>query len=332
MPKGHIPIHVVLDKSEKHDNMYRPYNFEPTPRLYLELLENKAKIRTDLRDKEYIPPQEFIEQEQKRSEVDTKQEEKRSENKEEHSQHKEHRSEHSQHKEHRSEHSQYKEHRSERSQHKEHRSERSQHKEHRSEHSEHKEHHKHHHKEHGKRHEEKEHHHKHYHKHDSRLKEILKTGSHEKSKTSATEKKLPPPSLAELQSGIKGDGRLHVSPYASTGSTEELARKKILIRKLELLRQRNPSIPIYTELTDLATLERDNMIYERQTHIETSIDSYKKYLIVAFTGIEWFIGYMIGLDARGLADSQMKNMKPYEDLLVELSEKTYVEPNRRMAL
>jgi len=315
MPKNHIPILVVLDKSEKHDNTYRPYNFGSTPRLYLELLENKGKVRPELRDKEYIPPPEFMEQEQKaqakRSEV-TKEEEKHIPSVTKHEE-----GEHRGSKHHDAE---------DRSRdHGEGRHRDRHHKEHR---------HKHHHKEH-KDDEEDKHHHKHHHrKHgerSSRIREILKTshkkGSHEKTETET--KKVPPPSLAELESGMKGDGRFHVSQYASTGSTEELARKKILLRKLDLLRQRNSSIPTYTEISSLDTLERDTMIYERQTQIETSIDSYKKYLIVAFTGIEWFIGYMIGLDARGLADSQMKNMHPYEDLLVELSEKTYVEPDRR---
>ena len=266
MPKSHRPLHVILDKAEiRSSGIYRPFHFEPTQRLYLELLENKDKVKKELRDKEYIPPQEFIEQEEKKSKEVAPLPIEHSIKKESHQHHHRHHNHH-------------------------------------------------------RRHHEKP---KHRHESKSPLKEILK--NHERS----SEKKGVPPSLAEIESGMKGDGRLHVSQYSSLGNTEELARKKILMRKLDIFRKNNSTIPTYTDLTDLSTLEQDNMIYERQSQIETSIDSYKKYLIVAFTGIEWFIGYMIGLDARGLADAQMKNMKPYNDLLVELSEKTYVSPDKR---
>ena len=59
MVKKHKTFKVVKVPLDYFPNS-QPANFPPMPILYLELLENKDKVKKEFRNKDYIPPQERI--------------------------------------------------------------------------------------------------------------------------------------------------------------------------------------------------------------------------------------------------------------------------------
>jgi hypothetical protein len=72
------------------------------------------------------------------------------------------------------------------------------------------------------------------------------------------------------------------------------------------------------------SLDKIHDLYAQQVKeimISTNANSYRKYIIVGFLGLEFFAIKVLGLDMAGFTESQFQSMQRYDQLLVELGEK-----------
>ena len=170
-----------------------------------------------------------------------------------------------------------------------------------------------------------------------RLDEILRTEKRE-SRPQDPEKresqKTPPghirlpPNLSEIEKGQKGsmfsvNGT--VKDVSSGGENEAVAKRELLFR-FSILRKSYPmaTIPEYTEYSDLETMKKSYDDTVRHIHLDSTVDSYKKYLVWGFMGVEYILGNWFKFDMSGFTQQQVLSMSSYERLLIELGEKSYV--------
>lgn len=108
---------------------------------------------------------------------------------------------------------------------------------------------------------------------------------------------------------------------------EEKERKdkaELLFKFMVLKKQyKNIEIPDFTEHSDMDTMKR---VYEqiiRQVSLDSSVETYKQYLVGGFMVMEWVSTNWLSLDISGFTQQQMNAMNRYERLLIELGEKNY---------
>ena len=143
-----------------------------------------------------------------------------------------------------------------------------------------------------------------------------------------------PPSLSEIN-----DGKVHVDSngvrnldYITGNEQAEQEVKKDVLNKFSILKRKYPqaSIPSYSEHTDLVTLQRDYKSITRQIEIEAKAIKYKTWLLWGYFGLEFILlNYSNFDDIRGFYKQQYNSMNQYEDLLYELGEKTYVPDEKK---
>lgn len=178
-----------------------------------------------------------------------------------------------------------------------------------------------------------------------RLKELLAETDSERSKTSpvkridkysrsAEQYKSPPvmipqsqqpPSLAELEAkGVyqRSNDLRDISRIQLTDRQEEDLKREYLF-KFDVLKKsyKDAKIPELSIHTDLNTLEKTYDATVRSVSLDSSVENYKKFLVAAFMVIEYALGKR--LDMEGFTKQQMVSMSSYERLLIELGEKSY---------
>jgi hypothetical protein len=84
------------------------------------------------------------------------------------------------------------------------------------------------------------------------------------------------------------------------------------------------NIPDYTIHTDLSTMKKSYDDCVRRLSLDSSVESYKTYLVYGFMGVEFILGNFLGFDMQGFTQQQIISMHSYEKLLIELGEKSYV--------
>ena len=135
------------------------------------------------------------------------------------------------------------------------------------------------------------------------------------------------PTLAELQSKGQYNNSGHVIPdITQTSPQEEEDLKRELLFKFELLKKyyKGADIPEFSVHSDYQTMSKSYEMAVRRLSLDSSVESYKTYLIFGFMGVEFVMGKWLKLDMQGFSQQQISNMHTYEKLLVELGEKTYV--------
>ena len=138
----------------------------------------------------------------------------------------------------------------------------------------------------------------------------------------------PAPTLAELEARGGYVPRSELRDLNQVGRSEqdqEDAKREILF-KFDLLRKSYPisNIPDYSIHTDLRTMEKSYSDCVRRLSLDSSVESYKTYLVYGFMGCEFILGNFLGFDMQGFTQQQIISMHSYEKLLIELGEKSYV--------
>lgn len=145
------------------------------------------------------------------------------------------------------------------------------------------------------------------------------------------ERYQPPvaPTLAELeQKGVYNQTN-HVRDInnISMSEKEDEDAKRELLFKFDLLKksyQDNSNIPEYNIYTDLPTIQKGYESAVRRLSLDSTVENYKKYLMYGFMMVEFVFGNWLGFNMQGFTQQQMMSMNNYEKLLIELGEKSYV--------
>ena len=134
--------------------------------------------------------------------------------------------------------------------------------------------------------------------------------------------KREPPKLSEINSEYK--------PFETNRENEDEEKRKLLF-KFDMLRNSYPSsnIPEFTIHSNLIDMKQSYENSLKRVSIETNADTYKKYLIGSFMLIEYGLGHYLNFDMEGFSQHQIKNMNSYERLLVELGEKSYIPEDQQ---
>ena len=136
------------------------------------------------------------------------------------------------------------------------------------------------------------------------------------------------PTLAELQErgGYVPKKELRDINHTTMSEQQEEDVKRELLFKFDLLRKSYPSstIPDYNIHTDLNTMQKSYDDTVRRLSLDSTVESYKTYLVYGFMGCEFVFGNFLGFDMQGFTQQQIVSMNSYEKLLIELGEKSYV--------
>jgi hypothetical protein len=112
---------------------------------------------------------------------------------------------------------------------------------------------------------------------------------------------------------------------------KEFKEKTQLLYKFMVLKKKYPNaeIPEFSEHSDLPTMKR---VYEqliRRVNLDSSVESYKKFLIGGFMLLEWVSTTWLGINLSGFTAQQVQSMNTYDSLLIELGEKNYTSIGSR---
>lgn len=133
-----------------------------------------------------------------------------------------------------------------------------------------------------------------------------------------------PPNLADLN--IKQNPVYPDAKYMNNNAEEDDMKRELLF-KFELLKKsyKNVNIPEFNMFTDYETMKRSYESTVKNLSIDNSVESYKQYLIGGFMLVEFVLGNWFNLDMQGFTNQQLLAMNTYERLLIELGEKSYVD-------
>lgn len=137
-----------------------------------------------------------------------------------------------------------------------------------------------------------------------------------------------PPSLAQLEASgaIPAKRTLRDLGASSYSDQEEEDRKRELLFKFEILSKKYPgmNIPEFSIHSDYNTMLRSYEMCVRRISLDGSVDNYKTILISCFMGMEWLLGSVFNMDMKGYTQQQILSMNKYEALLIEIGEESYI--------
>lgn len=105
----------------------------------------------------------------------------------------------------------------------------------------------------------------------------------------------------------------------------ERKEKEEYIWRFRILKKKHgakDSIPEYNEHDDLSIMKTTYERTIKELSLDSSVQKYKMYLLGSFIALEYGCGALLGLDMKGFAEQQIKNINSYDALLVELGEKS----------
>jgi len=139
-----------------------------------------------------------------------------------------------------------------------------------------------------------------------------------------------PPTLAQLQAQGHYQHRDEMPDVNyMTKDDDLLDKKRELLFKFDLLHKSYPNAKtrIPEEFNIHSDYDQMHKEYEstvRRLSLDSTVDSYKNYLVYCFMGTEFVLGNFFNFDMEGFTQQQIVSMGSYERLLIELGEKSYV--------
>jgi hypothetical protein len=134
---------------------------------------------------------------------------------------------------------------------------------------------------------------------------------------------MEPPTLHELQQKKKISIN---NNYKYAEEDEETQKKRNAVYfKYEVLRRMHPNanIPEFTLYSDPKLMSQKYEMLTKKLSLDSSVENWKRYMIVFVMGCEVVLG-KINFDMEGFAQQQIMSMNTYDQLLVEMAEKSYV--------
>lgn len=129
-----------------------------------------------------------------------------------------------------------------------------------------------------------------------------------------------PPTLLELHQKKK----ITLNNYSEDDEEVQKERNSVYF-KYEVLRRMHPNahIPEFTMYSDPKLMSQKYEMLTKKLSLESSVENWKRYMIVFVMGCEVLLG-KINFDMEGFAQQQIMSMSTYDQLLVEMAEKSYV--------
>jgi len=133
------------------------------------------------------------------------------------------------------------------------------------------------------------------------------------------------PTLSELEKQGATTVRRELADAARLQVEDEDLKREMLF-KFDLLRKsyKEHNIPTFTIHSDLSMMTRSYEDTVRRLSLDSSVETYKRYLIGAFMLIEYALGRWLKFDMKGYTQQQIVSMSSYEKLLIEIGEKSYM--------
>lgn len=132
--------------------------------------------------------------------------------------------------------------------------------------------------------------------------------------------------LSELQAQNPQKNYIQTDYRYPTEETEEDKKERSEVYfHYEVLRRMHPNatIPEFTMHSDPKVMAQKYQLLAKKLSLNTSVDNWKRYMIVFVMGCEVVLG-KLHFDMEGFAQQQIMSMSTYDQLLVEMAEKSYV--------
>jgi len=141
-------------------------------------------------------------------------------------------------------------------------------------------------------------------------------------------RETPVPTLSDLQRQKKVVIDKEYGYAEDDEQTQE--ERNALYFKYEVLRRMHPNthIPEVTPYSDPKALKAKYDILTKKLSLNTTVDNWKRYLIVAVMACEVALG-KVNFDMEGFAQQQITQMSTYDQLLVEIAEKNQTPTQSR---